>query len=225
MTIFEGAQPGTTCRFCSHVRAAPEAGNIDTPWMKGSDYAALVTIGALVPGWSLICPINHGFNLSTSYQDSAFWQFCGTAMDIVTRAYGPVTIFEHGARHDGSLTGCGTNHAHLHVVPLNFALAVEALRFDRTRNWERCLITEIEERSAGREYLFVSTTVRGKETEGLLCMPNEPISQYFRRVIANRLGLGDLFDYKRYPMMEIGQSSLARLRLFLDRVPFEQVAL
>jgi len=211
MTNTESARHGATCRFCSHLRAELQAGNIDTPWMKDSDYAALVTVGTLVPGWSLICPVDHGLNLSANYKDGAFWRFYGAVIEAVSRSYGPVTIFEHGARYDGSLTGCGTNHAHLHVVPLNFDLAIEAIRFDRTQKWERCSIIEVEERSGGLEYLFVSTTVNGAETEGLLCVPNEPISQFFRRVIANRVGLGDLFDYKRYPMMEIGQSSLARL--------------
>lgn len=192
--------------------------------MKDSDYAALVTVGALVPGWSLICPVDHGLNLSANYKDSAFWRFCGTAMDTVCRSYGPVTIFEHGARYDGSLTGCGTNHAHLHVVSLSFNLAVEAIRFDHARKWERCSVTEVEERSGGREYLFVSTTVSGAETEGLLCMPNEPISQFFRRVIANRVGLGDLFDYKRYPMMEIARSSLARLSASAASLQCERAA-
>jgi diadenosine tetraphosphate (Ap4A) HIT family hydrolase len=224
MTNIESKQHGTACRFCSHVRAKSEASNIDTPWMKDSDYAALVTVGALVPGWSLICPVGHGLNLSANYKDSAFWRFCGAAMEVVCRTYGPVTIFEHGARYDGSLTGCGTNHAHLHVVPLNFDLAIEAIRFDRTQEWERCAITEIEERSGGREYLFVSTTVNGAVTEGLLCIPSKPISQFFRRVIANRVGLGDLFDYRRYPMMEIAQSSLAQLSANANSLQYERAA-
>lgn len=211
MTIIESRQQEGACRFCSHLRADLEAGNIDTPWMKFSGYAALVTVGALVPGWSLICPLEHGFNLSANYRDGTFWQFCEAAIKEVECRYGPATIFEHGARYDGSLTGCGTNHAHLHVVPLGFDLAVEAIRFDRDREWVRCEIGEVEERSGGREYLFVSTRVNGSATEGLLCMPSEPISQFFRRVIANRVGLGELFDYRRFPMMDIARSSLAQL--------------
>jgi diadenosine tetraphosphate (Ap4A) HIT family hydrolase len=214
----------TTCRFCSHLRAESQAGNIDTPWMRDSEYAALVTVGSLVPGWSLICPVGHGLNLSSHYKEKVFWRFCHAAAKIVDQNYGPVTIFEHGARHYGSPTGCGTNHAHLHLVPLSFDLAVETIRFDRTHVWERCLITEVEERSAGREYLFLSTKLNGPETEGLICTPNEPISQFFRRVIANRIGLGNFFDYRRYQMMEIGQSSFARLSVAAGSLQRERTA-
>lgn len=55
-------------------------------------------------------------------------------------------------------------------------------------------------------------------------MPSKPISQFFRRVIASRVGLGELFDYKRYPMMEIGLSSLARLSASAASLQGEQAA-
>ena len=39
----------------------------------------------------------------------------------------PVTMFEHGASHTGSIMGCGVDHAHVHLVPLDFNLAEEAV--------------------------------------------------------------------------------------------------
>ena len=206
------------CRFCGYFGSKSSKNGIDSPWLMNERYAALVSVGALAPGWSLVCPVEHQLNMGKHYQNSEFWDFTSTVENAVHQKYGDVCLFEHGARFDESPTSCGTGHAHLHLVPLAFSLTVEALRFDQEKHWQPCSMTEIQERSGGREYLFVSDRFKRDQTSGLISILNEGISQFFRRVIANRLGMGEFYDYKRYPMLEVAEASAEQLRTHVSAV-------
>ena len=199
------------CRFCGYFeRDSVEL--VDTPWLRDDHYCSIVSKGALVPGWSLICPLRHGVSLTNDYQSQAFWDFAGSAEAILRARYGDIRLFEHGAGYAGSPTGCGTDHAHLHLVPLTFSLATEALRYDAALKWSSCRAQDVKERVAGREYLFVSDKFDGSRTTGLLCLLEVPVSQFFRRVVASRLGLKEFYDYRRHPMLEIAGRTATDLR-------------
>lgn len=200
------------CRFCQLLSEKSEVSGIDIPWIVNDRYAALVSLGALVPGWSLVCPIEHRLNLSQHYRKAEFWDFASSVVRIVRHRHGEVRLFEHGAYTQDSSTGCGTGHSHLHVVPLDFSLSIEALRFDSKKQWQPCIASDIEELSGGREYLFVADQFDGMQTKGLVSLLSIGTSQFFRRVIAHRLGLAEFFDYRRYPMLEIAETSAAQLR-------------
>lgn len=201
----------SSCRFCDIFSDDSMAHGIDRPWLTDGKYAAIVSVGALVPGWSLVSPIVHATNMSSSLCQSEFWSFASKAENILRRRYGKVCIFEHGAQFSGSKTGCGTDHAHLHMVPLDFSLSREALRFDPALAWKHCPITEIADRASGHEYLFVSDDFREQETTGLLCILETPTSQFFRRVIATRNGMSDFYNYRHFPMLEIAEVSSVQL--------------
>jgi diadenosine tetraphosphate (Ap4A) HIT family hydrolase len=208
------------CRFCGYFgRQAVEL--VDTPWLKDDEYCAIVSKGALVPGWSLICPVGHDVGLTSHYCSAKFWDFASKAESVIRARYGDVRVFEHGAGYAGSPTGCGTDHAHLHLVPLQFSLATEALRSDSALKWSSCKVEDIKERVAGREYLFVSDRFDGSRTSGLLCLLGLPISQFFRRVVASRLGMKEFYDYRRHPMLEIAERTALDLRA--DAVAGEHV--
>jgi hypothetical protein len=197
------------CRFCGFL---DDQGSdlVDKPWMFGANFSALVSKGALVPGWSLLCPHTHSLSMAKSYQDHDFWEFSSKAIGVVQGRFGPVCVFEHGATHIGSATGCGTDHAHLHAVPLSFSLEAEAIRCDGIE-WRSCAARDVESEAAGREYLFVADRWEQGRTRGLIAVLEEPISQFFRRLIAQRLGLPDLYDYRRYPMLDIARDSCSQL--------------
>ena len=56
-------------------------------------------------------------------------QALDSSVEVVERAFGPVTVFEHGPSRPGRAPGCGVDHLHVHLVPLPFDLkgAMEAL--------------------------------------------------------------------------------------------------
>lgn len=200
-----------SCRFCDIFSGGMVTQEIDHPWLTGSKYVAIVSVGALVPGWSLISPIKHATNMSPSFGDLEFWSFASKAESILRKRYGKVCVFEHGAQFSGSQTGCGTDHAHLHMVPLDFSLSQEAIRFNPALVWKRCPISEIAIHASGCEYLFVADDFQGQETVGLLCILETPVSQYFRKVIATRNGMSDLYNYRHFPMLEIAENSATQL--------------
>lgn len=201
-----------SCRFCELISSKQMQAAVDVPWLADQEYMALVSIGSLVPGWSLVCPTNHGLNLSERYRDARFWAFSTQVVNVVRGTYGDVRVFEHGTVAHDSATSCGTAHAHLHVVPLQFSLAIESMRFDLERHWQPCFASEIGDVTAGREYLFVADQFSRERTAGLLSILGQQTSQFFRRVIAARLGMSQWFDYRRYPMQEIADASVSRLR-------------
>jgi len=202
-----------SCRFCEILKGTDQSGRsaVDSPWMQDSRYAAIVSIGALVPGWSLVCPRAHQLNLSSHFDRTDFWEFCSRAAEHVAARYGDVRVFEHGAQFEQSATGCGTDHAHLHLVPLHFSLCEAVLKSPVDMSWTRCRLGDVRRLAAGREYLFAADKLDGSDTQGVLAFPPVPTSQFFRRVIADQLGMSAMYDYKRFPMTDVAGESARML--------------
>ena len=199
------------CRICGLASTPLPRHAYDRAWTEDELYFALVSVGALVPGWSLVFPKSHSLNLSLKYTEDSLWDFVGRAHSVVEARYGSSVIFEHGSQDDNSLTGCGTSHAHLHIVPLKKGLISAAEAFDSTVVWAPCSAREIGEVVAGREYLFVADDFRGAETIGKLAILSEGRSQFFRRVIASTLGRQSEFDYREHPQIDIANASANQL--------------
>jgi ATP adenylyltransferase len=191
------------CRFCSYLDGRQVDTPANTPWLADANYGALISIGALVPGWTLVCPKQHETNLCSHYANQDFWRFTQSAAEHLKRLYGDVRIFEHGASHEGSATGCGTDHAHLHIVPLGFSLTQLAQISSDALTWQECAAKDIPQVVDKSEYLFVSDNLNGKNTSGLVAKLNMPVSQYFRRIIAKQLKKPELYDYKAHPMGDL----------------------
>lgn len=205
------ASADSSCRFCEYFHSELPQSEINTPWLRTIEYAALVSVGAFVPGWSLVCPTSHQPNMASLYKKDEFWAFAADVENIMRREYGDVSVFEHGAIFEDSPTNCGTGHAHLHLVPLRFSLQAAVICFDEEKIWVPCAASEIEEKAAGKEYLFVSDKFLGSSTTGLICVLEKGTSQFFRRVIATHLGLPDFYNYRTHPMSDIAVASVKTL--------------
>lgn len=220
----EKASTAMECRFCTYMQNQSGPLEIDSPWASNEHFSAFVSVGALTQGWTLVLPQHHTLNMATEYTRPDFWDFAAQIASTVDKEYGPVAIFEHGTQATTSITGCGTGHAHLHIVPLSFSLCEAVVQYDPQFSWARCKASEIERVVAGQEYLFAADRFDGKATEGLLCLLKEPTSQFFRRVIAARLGLPELYDYKRFQMLDIATTSYRTLKSSVVAGQLTQVA-
>lgn len=207
-TVRDGAR--ANCRFCSLVGGAGDV--FDSTWLAEGRYRAMVSVGALTPGWSLVTPQEHVVNLREMYRTGDFWDFASNAADILEKRYGKCAYFEHGAAGEGSLTGCGVDHAHGHLVPLSFSLELAARKTAPELDWRECLATEVAAVTQDKEYLFVASEFCGKETKGSLAILGTPLSQFFRRVIAHHLGVSEMYDYKKYPMLDTASKTAHELR-------------
>jgi diadenosine tetraphosphate (Ap4A) HIT family hydrolase len=202
----------TECRFCTYMQNQSGPLEIDSPWATNKNFSAFVSVGALTQGWTLVLPQHHTLNMATEYARPDFWEFTAQVAATVAKQYGPVAVFEHGTQAATSITGCGTGHAHLHIVPLSFSLSEAVAKYDSQLSWTHCKASDIERVVDGQEYLFAADRFDSERTEGLLCILKEPTSQFFRRVIAARLGLPELYDYKRFQMLDIATISYRQLK-------------
>jgi len=203
----------STCRFCSVADGASQPSVADRPWMSNSAYMALVSVGALVPGWSLVIPRAHRLNMAADLTLAEGHEFIASVVARVEAQFGPAAVFEHGCASSESQTGCGVGHAHLHVVPLAFELVSAARAFDPDRRWDYCKLQDVAAMTNGREYLFAANRYEGAATEGSFTILEEGISQFFRRVIARELGRDDEYNYREFPQMDTVVQSHALLTM------------
>ncbi len=191
------------CRFCNIIKGEYQYCEIDRPFASNDKYIAVASIGALIRGWSLIIPKEHQLSLRNVYDENDFLKFTGTVISLLMNQYGPLIAFEHGSNKEGSITACGTDHAHLHLVPFNESL-VEQIQTSGLK-WIQRHISEIKYEVGEREYLFYTELKSEKswhDPVGYLHILKSPISQFFRHLIASRLGNDDMYDYKRFPYLE-----------------------
>ncbi|MGI4790196.1 MAG: hypothetical protein ACRYFS_15265 [Janthinobacterium lividum] len=201
-----------SCRFCGIADGHYNYPAIDQPFLTSASYMAVASIGALMEGWSLIIPKQHQFSVKEHYGKKEFQDVVDKTIGLLRHQYGSVVAFEHGANKEGSIVACGTNHAHLHLVPLNNSLVPELQ--DAGMQWTRCRASEVLKTVGDEEYLFytdleVDTPLA--EQVGYIHIIDQPVSQFFRKVIADRLDCTGASNYRDFPNLEV--SSKTRLCL------------
>jgi len=193
-----------TCRFCNIINGSIYEKE-NQLIVENNSFFSIASIGALVEGWVLIVPKDHLVSMKDLYCINDFIEFTNTMLASIQSQYsGQIIAFEHGPNKCGSTTSCGTNHAHLHLVPYFKSLYGDMLETGLT--WDACRANEVSSRVANNEYLFYSEiTSNGKwdNPNGYLHILKKPISQYFRRIIARQLDCNDEYDYKKYPRLEV----------------------
>lgn len=192
---------GHACKFCANIFGEERANSPwDRPLLLTDNFALVPSLGSLVPGWLMAIPRRHILSMASLTHEEAnelgeiIRLACGTLKD--TFGVAP-TIFEHGASQNNQLVGCGIDHAHLHIVPLDFDLAEIATQHGIWSVLERgsksLIPTELMSLSANRPYLYLRTPGNAS----LLSQPRPQVSQFFRRLIASQLGFGqNQFDYR-----------------------------
>jgi ATP adenylyltransferase len=136
------------------------------------------------------------------YARNDFKVFTNVLATNLMKEYGPLIAFEHGSNKEGSPTACGTNHAHLHLVPFAQSLFPEMLVTGL--DWAHCKASEIAKETKGGEYLFYrDISLRlWDDSQGYLHVLERPRSQFFRQLIARKLGNPNLSDYRQFPNLE-----------------------
>lgn len=191
------------CKFCELVKAAGTDCAYNTRIFETKNFLVCPSLGSLVPGWVLIIPKKHFLNSSeipTQYLEE-FYSLYNRTIECVTHAFAKPTIFEHGPVMDNSLTGCGVDHAHIHVVPLNFSLSEAIAKHCVAKlTWRNATIFN---KSAFIDYSKSSYFLyKEPNNEALLTNINTEISQYFRQIIAKELGIPNHYDYSHHPFFE-----------------------
>lgn len=199
------------CKVCNLIASKNSTSIADQILTENDSYFAISSIGAFIPGWTLIFSKDHKLNLASDYSNSNFINFANYVSNKVTEEYGKCVVFEHGSNVEGSATSCGVNHAHLHIVP--FSENIESLSQSDSLDlsWQVTNINLVSALSNSQEYLFCSNELNVDKTTGLFTILTKPRSQFFRQVLAKSTGLIDFYDYKRYRFEDISIDSSKRL--------------
>lgn len=200
------------CRFCNIYRNREILKEIDIPIIRHKNYIAVASIGAFIPGWTLIIPKDHIFSMKDKYCDLEFIDIANEMLERIRKNYNSkCIIFEHGANHEGSVTACGTNHAHLHLLPYE-----KSLIFDMQQDgkeWIECNISDIKNIVGKNEYWFYGENISNiQEARGFLHIIKSPESQYFRKILARKEGISEQYNYKQYDFFETTKRTCEILR-------------
>ena len=198
------------CRFCQIMDGHAVHGMSDLPFGENPEFVSMASIGSLIEGWSLVIPRKHCLSLRDYYGTATFCHYVQELVQKVEAEYGPAVIFEHGSNHCGSLTGCGTDHAHLHIVPQQFPLAM-MLAKSGISEWHQVRASGIRPLADGGEYLFFSVNASASDPIGFFKKVDHPSSQFFRRAIAAVIGMTEVSDYKKYPFLDTSVRTQERL--------------
>jgi ATP adenylyltransferase len=173
----------------------------DREILRTRRFVAVPSVGALVPGWTLVVPRRPLRNLSAASHVER-----RELLDIVDEIARPlrrqgeeVYCFEHGSRAEGSLTGCGVDQAHLHIVPLGFDLIAAAARSaDGAIKWadRRIAPSPFDALPQQGEYVVIWRT---SDRLTMIGSVQYPVSQWVRRLIAAELGIGSEWNYQTHP--------------------------
>ena len=200
------------CRFCEIFKSKEQLGKIDTPIIKYEKYIAIVSLGAFIPGWTLIIPKGHIFSMKEAYFDLDFIDIANEMLVKLNKVYNSkCIILEHGANHEGSITACGTNHAHLHILPYD-----KSLLFDMKQDgkeWIECKIVDVKKIVGDNEYWLYGENIDEIQNANVfLHIISNPESQYFRKILAKKEGFLKQYDYKKYDFLEIAEETYEKLR-------------
>lgn len=199
------------CRFCSILNGKKSFEKIDTPILEDENYFLLASIGAMIEGWSLVIPKKHDYSMKEHYNNSDFWDFTNKCINIIKKAYSvdKVIVFEHGANKFGSITACGTNHCHIHIVPMSDSLLNE---IKKEVDFQKTTFSEINKQVNDSEYLlYADVNDKIDSAECYLHILDKPISQFFRKIIASKLGNPDQYDYKKNNNLDISNATFITL--------------
>lgn len=202
------------CRFCSiannYKSQKPENAKI----AESENYFALSSVGALVEGWVLVVPKKHCCSMKNIYSNAEFVAFTNKMIKALTACYGPVIAFEHGPNREGSDTSCGTDHAHIHLVPYH-SLAAKLNSMDL--EWKVCHASQVGTLAGENEYLFYCEPgEKWSDPIGRVHILKTPISQFFRRVIAADQGAFDRFNYKTNPDTSLTLKTIEKVQKYFS---------
>jgi ATP adenylyltransferase len=205
-----------SCCLCSQIEGDAR-GDLLHRWLRRGEYErtvadlaaswhAIPSIGALVPGHSLLCPRAHARSLASAMRSD--WRGATESLAVLDSALsacfgGPVQLFEHGNAADGERLACSVEHAHLHIVP-----GVPDLWpfIDSRVVWQPIAgIADLPEATGRSEYLLF------RDSSAAWWVARAPSdghpSQLMRRAVAAAIGEPDEWNWRLHPRLEQTQAT------------------
>src|SRR5690349_693609 len=190
------------CCLCYNLGPQGSTKLWDKPLVESTNFVAIPSLGALVPGWVMVVPKEHYLSIG-ALTDSMVGEMAGLKDALVSRltqSYGELCAFEHGPGAAKRDVGCGVDHAHLHIVPVQFDLAEAAKSFlPPDLVWKDAHMSDCRRAfAAGLDYLYLEQPLG----TGRIAVGGHFGSQVFRRAIATRLGSPHEYNWREYPQTD-----------------------
>jgi ATP adenylyltransferase len=214
---------GSTMRTAFPFLKGPA--HVEHPWdevlFDSPNFAVVPTVGAIVEGWLLIVTKQHALCMGAI--DSRHYSELNSIKEFATKLiieqYGSAVVFEHGPAKCGQTTGCGTDHAHLHIVPVEQSLidGIPNVTLE-TFEWERVHGIEVTKQyfTSSIPYLYVEQPLG----EPKISSASQAPSQLFRKVIANQNCCSTKSNWRDYPMTENVLATVSCVKSYLCQNDF-----
>lgn len=182
-----GRNAEPACNFCQ----APQSPELIRLSPQGR---VIASFGAFIPGWSLVVPSQH-VPSTASLTRREWGEFEGLLMEtraLIEANLGPTVAFEHGAADFTRASGCGVDHAHIHLVPGDFHLRreVSSLGSEFARYEWVSSASNRPSAAPGDDYIWIQD-----RTGTWICRTRDQPSQVVRRALAQTLGI-KTWDWK-----------------------------
>jgi diadenosine tetraphosphate (Ap4A) HIT family hydrolase len=203
-----------TCCLCPNRVSSDSPEFWNKPLFETANFAVIPSLGSIVQGWLMLVPKAHVVCAGELSDALANEMRCltGEISALVSSSFGEVCVFEHGPSTSRKSTGCGVDHAHLHIVPVDFDLAAAALRFMPNNSmwvagdWHDCRNAYLQ----GLDYLYIEQPIGC----GRIATHAEFASQVFRKAIAQHTGIPEQFSWRDFPRPEVAASTIRVLFQF-----------
>lgn len=198
------------CAFCSEFFESERHSSREI-W-RNDQFAIVPTRGCFVPGYSLLCPIDHFRSVAAiplNILESVELLIEDLRDKISTEFQLPVIVAEHGPGlkfHDRGASCC--DHAHVHFIPVPDADSVKT-RFLSDAGMATVLTCVADLRGyQDNSYVYLSQ----KKGQHMVWSAGVLPRQYVRRVCADLIGKSDYYDWRLFPFLENLSETRDRMR-------------
>jgi ATP adenylyltransferase len=213
--MMKGAWKGISminCKLCAGMRVHAGREPWNAPLIETENFVVIPSLGALVEGWVLVVPKEHQISMGAlpiELRNEAEEVERRTRSVLGRRYEKPIVGFEHGPSAENHGTGCGVDHAHLHLLPLDCDLLTYVRPFVPTSvEWKACDWEDLAKaHAAGLDYLYF----RPEGQNGLMVVSQDFGSQVFRKAVASFLCLESEFSWRDHPQMEAVSRTIGAL--------------
>lgn len=180
----------------------------NTVLSETSNYLVVPTLGSIVPYWHLVIPRVASINMHEHLAARGDFDIREVLAPVLeSRAVEQVIWFEHGPRFAGSVVGCGTDYAHLHVIldpPFEFS-NFQAKAEEFTSPWQAVETSKAYRAiSPDAEYYAFGNYQKAFVSQ----IGVRRASQMFRKIIAELVGKREQWDYRDFPHESCVRSTL-----------------
>ena len=178
------------CKLCTELRLRTGRKAWNEPLIESDNFVLIPSLGAMVEGWVLVVPKKHCISMGALPVElrNEKQHIERQARALLKSRYGKkILAFEHGPGAENHGTGCGVDHAHLHLVPLNCDLLTQVRPFVpasvewRPSGWEQLA----EAHAQGLDYLYF----QAEGANAVMAVSQDFGSQVFRKAIASQLSM------------------------------------